>query len=446
MMNATYLSIAVISILAFGRAASSNGFEDASSGFECFATTDLVRVFEDGHESKINHQNTMDVFGIRNEIVSAQCFVQAYEDLGELSVSVGSLKQSGGLAIIPTGNVRWNFVESIFIQENTPKVQKSDLIRSAPAWFPDYLSDERECSLKKGALKAIYLTIKIPQDAESGEYRTEVVIKAGDVSISLPLILTVYPLTLLDERHIMVTEWFSTSQFRKHHDLDPADSEGFFKLLRLYAENMAEHRQNVFRVSIDLIDGTMAADGKLRFDFSRFDQLAQVFWDTGRMDLLETGFIATFGEGRWYSADVVLRDFQVEDESTGVSKKLSGEEFLAQFLPAFVEHLREKGWLDKTVFHICDEPSNHNIMSWRNVSDFVHRHAPELRRLDAIESPHCLDRLEIWVPKLDHLSTWWDMYEEAQRQGYEMWYYTVGIYQGGSLPNKTVDVPLSSRG
>jgi hypothetical protein len=442
MVNTTYLSIAVISMLAFGRATSSDGFEDASSSFECFATTDLVRVFEDGYESKTNRQNTIDVFGIRNEIVSAQCFVQAYEDLEDLSVSVGSFKQSEGSAVISTGNVAWNFVKSIFIQENTPKLQKSDLIRSAPAWFPDYLSDERDCSVKKGALKAIYLTIKIPQGAEPGEYRAEVAIKAGDVNVSLPLVLTVYPLTLPDERHIMVTEWFSTNQFKKHHDLDPADSESFFKILRLYAENMAEHRQNVFRVSIDLIDRTMTADGKLRFDFSRFDQWAQVFWDTERMDLLETGFIASFGESRWYSTDVVLRDYQVRDESAGESRKLSGEEFLPQFLPAFAEHLREKGWLKKTIFHICDEPSNHNITSWRNVSDFAHRYAPELRRLDAIESPHCLNRLEIWVPKLDHLSTWQDMYEEAQRRGYEVWFYTVGIYQGGSLPNKTVDVPL----
>jgi hypothetical protein len=339
--------MAVISILAFGRAASSDDFENNSSSFECFATTDLVRVFEDGYGNKGNRQNTMDVFGIRNEIVSAQCFVQAYEDLEQLSVSVGALKQSEGTAVIPAENVERNFVKSIFIQENTPKIQKSDLTRSAPAWFPDYLSDERECSLKKGALKAIYLTIKIPQDAKPGQYQTEVIIKAGDASVSLPLTLTVYPLTLSDERHVMVTEWFSTNQFRKHHNLAPTDSEGFLKLLRLYAENMAEHRQNVFRVSIDLIDRTITADGKLRLDFSRFDQWAQVFWDTGRMDLLETGFIASFGEGRWYSTDIVLRDFQVRDESTGESKKLSGEEFLPKFLPAFVEHLREKDWLKK---------------------------------------------------------------------------------------------------
>ena len=62
--------------------------------------------------------------------------------------------------------------------------------------------------------------------------------------------------------------------------------------------------------------------------------------------------------------------------------------------------------------------------------------------MDAIETPHCLNCLEIWVPKLDHLFTWHNAYEEARRQGNELWFYTVGIFQGGSLPNKTVDVPL----
>ena len=115
MANTAYLSMAVISILAFGHAASSDDFESVSSRFECFATTDLVRVFEDGYGDKDNRQNTLEVFGIRNEIVSAQCFVQAYEDLEQLSVSVGLLKQSEGTAVIPAENIEWNFVNSIFI-------------------------------------------------------------------------------------------------------------------------------------------------------------------------------------------------------------------------------------------------------------------------------------------------------------------------------------------
>jgi hypothetical protein len=62
--------------------------------------------------------------------------------------------------------------------------------------------------------------------------------------------------------------------------------------------------------------------------------------------------------------------------------------------------------------------------------------------MDAIESPHCDERLEIWVPKLDHLAAWYDAYKEAQGKGNELWFYTVGIFQKGSYPNKTADVAL----
>ncbi len=243
------------------------------------------------------------------------------------------------------------------------------------------------------------------------------------------------------ERHLLVTEWFSTSQFRKHHQLEASDQEAFYRMLKLYAENMAEHRQNVFRVGLGSIESTRDKDAKLHFDFSRFDKLAQVFWDTGRMDVLETGFVARFGRGGWSGSEIVLENFPVK-EADGRRISVSGEEFLPQFLPALVHHLRAKGWLAKTVFHIADEPSDHNIMAWRDASDFVHRFAPELRRVDAIETPHCLGALEVWVPKLDHLATWQSAYEQAQQQGNELWFYTVGIFQGGSLLNKTVDVPL----
>jgi hypothetical protein len=205
---------------------------------------------------------------------------------------------------------------------------------------------------------------------------------------------------------------------------------------------MAEHRQNVFRVPLDLVATTRSGDGKLAFDFSRFDKWAEVFWNTGRMDLLETGFVARFREGGWSSKEIVLQDFRVRDPATGASATMPGKDFLPQFLPALEQHLQERGWLDKTVFHIADEPSGHNIMTWREASDFVHRHGPRLRRMDAIETPHCLDRLEVWVPKIDHYATWQDAFADAQRRGAEMWIYTVGIFQAGPLPNKTVDVPL----
>jgi hypothetical protein len=191
-----------------------------------------------------------------------------------------------------------------------------------------------------------------------------------------------------------------------------------------------------------LITYIQADDGSLKFDFSKFDKWADTFWETGRMDLLETGFVARFGEGGWSSKEIVLRDFPARQESTNKRIMIPGKKFLPRFLPVLENHLREKGWLEKTIFHIADEPSNHNALSWRQASEYVHRYAPALRRIDAIETTHCFDRLEIWVPKLDHLATWHDVFKRAQNQDYELWFYTVGIFQKGSYPNKTIDVPL----
>ncbi len=411
------------------------------ASFECFAVSDLVRIFEDGYNCP-GPQKAIEIFGIRNEYVSAQCVVKAKTDLQHVTVSVSPLERVERSALLPLSVIEWNFVGSIPIEENTPKYIKTDLIRSSPARFPDYLAEEKEVTLKKGKYQAIFLTVKIPRDAESGNFKGTITVKTDKGNQSLPLRLTIYPLTLPDERHLMVTEWYSTGRFKQFHGVDSSRPQEFYKILRVYAENMAEHRQNVFRVSLGLIESSQDSDGKLKFDFSRFDEWARIFWDTGRMNLLETGFVARFGEGGWSSREISLRDSRVRKGTTNQRVSVPGKEYLRQFLPAFENHLREKGWLEKTVFHICDEPSNHNVMDWRQASEYVQRYAPLLRRIDAIETTHCFDRLEIWVPKLDHLTTWYNIYKKAQSQGNELWFYTVGIFQKGSLPNKTVDVAL----
>ena len=414
----------------------------SAASLEVFAVSDAVRVFEDGFGCPEQPAGEIHVFALRNETVSAQCVIRANDDLQAVGVSISPLDRGESKAALGAENLQWNFVESIFIEKNTPKLLKTDLLRPAPARFPDCLGEDRQCNIAKGSIKAVYLTIRVPRKAEPGEYRGQVTVSSSAGIAVLPLVVTVYPLTIPDQRHLMVAEWCSTSQFVRHHGIESGDTEKFFDMLRLYANNMVEHRQNVFRVSTDLIQVTRSLDGKLHFDFTAFDQWAKLFWDTGRMDRLETGFVAHFGPGGWGSTEVSLRNFTVKDETTGRTQRMPGNEFLPQFLPAFVAHLRQQGWLEKTVFHIADEPSNHNVMQWREASDFVHKHGPELRRIDAIETPHCLDRLEVWVPKLDSFSRWQTAYEEAQRRGNELWFYTVGIYQQGSLPNKTVDVPL----
>ena len=329
--------------------------------FECFAVSDLVRIFEDGYNCPEPQSRkgrlaaeALEIFGVRNEHVSAQCVITANQDIGHVTVLVSPLVHVKRSVSLPRDAIRWNFVGSIPIVENTPKYRKTDLVRPAPARFPDYLAEEKEVYIKKGNYRAVYLTVRIPRNAQAGDYEGAVTIKTERGDKSLPLHLTVYPLTLPDERHLMVTEWYTTRSFRKFHDIDTSDSVRFYEMLKVYAENMAEHRQNVFRVSLELITSEQGANGRLKFDFSRFDKWADVFWNTERMDLLETGFVARFGEGGWSSKEIVLRDFRVRKESTNQAITIPGKEFLPQFLPALENHLREKGWLEHaTVGNDC---------------------------------------------------------------------------------------------
>jgi len=144
--------------------------------FECFAVSDLVRIFEDGYNCP-EAQDKIEIFGIRNEYVSAQCVIKANQDLHNVTVSLSPLKHISLPTSIPTDALEWNFVGSIPIEENTPKYRKTDLIRSAPAEFPDYLAEDREVFLKKGDYKAVYLTIKIPRNADAGYYKGTVINK-----------------------------------------------------------------------------------------------------------------------------------------------------------------------------------------------------------------------------------------------------------------------------
>jgi len=362
--------------------------------------------------------------------------------LKDVTIEVSKLQNHTEGTSLSTGTVAWNFVGSIPLSTNAPNQPSHVTVRSAPARFPDYLLPDQQISVNKGMFQSVWLTISIPENAGSGGYYGNVKVKSNEGEQSLPFYLRVYPFSMPAERHLKVTEWYTTQNFQKLHGVDGTYSEEWFNVLRTYAENMAVHRQNVFQVSMNSIDISLSSSGELTFDFLRFDQIAQIFWDTERMDFLETGFLAKFGEEAWFSTEILLKDFHVKSEETGEQISMPGKDIIPALLPAFESHLRRKGWLNKTLFHIHDEPTLRNVQAWRELSAYLHSYAPELIRMDAIETTSLFDDIEIAVPKLDYLDAWHKTYKEAARNGTELWFYTVGIYQANSYPNKTIDMPV----
>lgn len=412
-----------------------------AQSFRVFAVSDLLQVFEDGYKLP-PFSDTINLFGVRGEIISGQFVINSKKRLTDVTVEISDLKIQTTGKIFPSALVEWNFVGTIQLDKNTPNQPARALARPAPAKYPDYLMEERSLNIGEKVFKPVWLTFAIPRSAGSGEYLGNVTVKSAEGMQSLPVRLMVYPFTLPEERHLKVVEWYTTGRFPELHGIREPYSDPWFDMLGIYARNMADHRQNVFRVPMSAIDIRKTTSDELEFDFSKFDRIADVFWNTGKMDYLETGFLAEFGSERWYSTKISLSDFKVTSPETGEKINLKGEEVIPYLLPAFESHLRSKGWLHKTYFHIQDEPSLHNALSWREISSYLHHYAPELRRMDAIETTYLLDDIEVAVPKLDALASWYDSYKAWEQKGNELWFYTVGIYQASLLPNKTIDMPV----
>ena len=412
-----------------------------SQSFRLYEASDLVRIFEDGYKLPV-FGDTIKIFGIRGETISGQFVLYAKKTLTGVTVKISEFSNKSNGRTIKDNLTEWNFVGSVNIPKNTPNQPSDALTRSAPARFPDYLMSEKQLDVNAKSYKSVWLTICIPEDAAAGNYIGKVAVRSAKEEQSLPVSITVYPLTMPEKRHLKVIEWHTTDGFEKFHGIREEYSPEWFGMLKKYADNMVAHRQNIFQVTADHIKIMKTNAGRLEFDFTRFDQIANIFWDTKKMDMLETGFLANFGEGDWFSTKIILKDFDVIDTGTGKTIKMKGEEVVPFLLPAFETHLRQKGWLNKILFHVRDEPSVHNALAWLDLSGYIHKYAPDLIRGDAIETTFLLDDIEIAVPKLDHFATWNEAYKNWPRAGHELWFYTVGIYQGSRFPNKTIDMPL----
>lgn len=411
-----------------------------AQSFDLAGVSDLNQIFEDGYKMPENN-TSVSIFGIRNEVLSGQFVVIARNDLKSVYVSVSDLKNTATEHVIPARNIETNFVGSIPLADNAGNQPHNAVVRKAPASFPDYLMAEKQIDINKGKYQAVWVTVIVPEDASAGNYSGKITVKSNNAEQSLTLNLEVYPLTMPQKRNLKVTEWYSTGNFEKFHGIKEEYSVEWFEMLEKYAENMVAHRQNIFRVPANSIIIRKSVTGELQFDFSRFDQIARVFWNTGKMDYLETGELATFGEERFASTEVKFKDFRVLD-SNGNSIIMSGEEVIPYFLPSLENHLRQKGWLDKTLFHVKDEPSHHNAVEWIKISKTIHQYAPDLKRIDALCTSFVLDDIEIAVPKLDALDAGYSVFKKWQEKGNELWFYTVGIFQGSMYPNKTIDMPV----
>ncbi|MCR4411743.1 MAG: DUF4091 domain-containing protein, partial [Thermoguttaceae bacterium] len=374
----------------------------------------------------------------RNEFEPAQLAVRSTTALQGLRIEVSPLRHADGRATLGPDHVRWNFIGYIPLAKNT-RGSEAVRVRAAPCEVPDPLLEARSMDLAANTTQPVWLTVFVPKDATPGVYRGEVTASAGPLKATLPIELSVDPFVLPDARHVLVTNWFNLNNLAKAHQVEMW-SEPFWAVLERYARNMAAHRQNVVLVPWSLVAVTRQADGKLAFDYGRFDRFVELFAKCGVADRIEIGHVGGGKDG--WGTEFQLSSLRATDQKTGKPVTLAPEEGVLRLVADLEQHLAARGWLERSMIHVGDEPILTNLDSWRKISDQVRKAAPRLRRIEAIETIDCAGALEVWVPQLIHFDRWREAYE-ARRSAGEFWFYICCNPYGSVYPNRFLDYPLS---
>lgn len=405
-----------------------------TSAFVVWPVDSLEKVFPDtapagGEEVQVE--------ACRNEYVSAQIAVRSTKTLRDLRVSLSPLchQGTGGTGV----EVQARFVGLVPIAANTPNTPSDELDCTAPCLVPDVLRLDEAVTVDVDTTQAIWLTIFVPPDAPPGEWKGAVRVAAEGEEAELPVWLRVHQVTLPARRHLKVTNWMNTGNFASFYGTERYH-ERYWQVVASYARNVAAHGQNVIpcwewpRIFLE-------SDGKLTFDYSDYDRWIETFMAAGCNELIEGGGFAQRGLRKWETPWFEWKE-PVVRRRDGARVRLDPQTVVKELVISLVSHLRDRGWLDRFVMHVVDEPAPHTEADYKRKSRLIHELAPGVRFIEAMSLLDARGYLDIWVPNLDHFNEHRDHYLRLREEaGFELWFYTC-MYPTGRYPNRFLDFSL----
>lgn len=300
------------------------------------------------------------------------------------------VRVTAGALVGPAGARLPVAVHPVGYLETTGHPERGD---TAGAWWPDPLLGNAPFGVAAERAQPVWLSVRAPATARPGCYRGVVVVAPeGQPAVRVPLQVEVWNFTLPPENHLKTAFilWWSRKA------VSPAEFRqwaGFALRHRLGLMDIGwgwGHPEPAFPI-------TRTANG---YDYSRLDRDLQFCFD-------------------WHMRCSVLADFPAREYSEEYRQEL------ARFLPDYIHHLRERGWLDRFYLKLHDEPQPELYPAVRAQAELVRQIAPGIRRVCTVPiTPELIGAVDVWCP----ITSWLDpaAAREARARGEEVWAYTCG--------------------
>jgi hypothetical protein len=306
------------------------------------------------------------------------------------------------------------------------------VIRKAPYRVYEALRPLREGDRARGETEALYVSFRIPRDAEPGRREGSLRIDGGDGAAEIGVTIHVHAAQVPERGHLRVTNWFSVPAMARLH-LEPW-SEEHWDMIRLYAQMMRRARQTDF-IPVRP-EERKVAEGRWEFDFSRTERMIRMFLDEG-FTHIELPHIARHDRRR----DAVARFVVTVDGEPTPGTSHQAYVFLAQYLTAWREMLQRNGWYDRATQHVVDEPRPQDFDAYRIMAGAVRKFLPGIPLIDALGEPELDGAVDIWVPLSASYEKAGEQFEAHRRRGDTIWFYTCCAPSGFHL-NRFIDTEL----
>jgi len=348
----------------------------------------------------------------RNEYESFQIAILPFgRNLEQLFVEVSDLTGKNG-EVIQRKNI-----EAALVDYNKIDWQ-ADYVADYKGWHPDPL-----IPLKAGinidgndVCRPIWITVYAPTGTISGDYKGTVTIKArGMRSVTAQISCRVWDFDLPVASHLKTHSWDEIEYLKDFYNLEEFPIEWYQR----FCDLLLEHRFNPGSAGVNYVNQTPNSDGE--YDFSKVEKVLNYCIDRG------------------------LTRFSIIQMRKGLYTPKEAEQAY-KFVEAYARFLKGKGWLDKALVELWDEPTD---LEWPYIKDRAERLKkidPDLRlQLFAEGGPYdfwdrSTDRyglnnlVDIWAP-VNIIES-----PETQAKGGEIWTYFCTLARENA-PNFYIDCP-----
>jgi hypothetical protein len=256
-------------------------------------------------------------------------------------------------------------------------------------FWPDPLLPIETFKLKANTTQPIWIEVTVPEGTKSGDYIGQINLFQNDSLVKeIPWTIHVWDFALPKKN-----TFGAIYDYRSAEDM-PEPGPDLFRndltrddLRDMYLSFMAKHR--ISSGEINPTPKVLYQDGKVSIDFSRYDLAASYYFDELKNPFayLPTGLFYLFGWAFPPGEKFNEKPYPGEYPYAQADRAKLRPEYKKAYqlvLKTFWDHLKEKGWSDRFILYLSDEPhmaenSNVDIVAqMKALCDMVHEVDPRI--------------------------------------------------------------------